>query len=127
MKRFKNRLSLQLLEERAVPAFPASFALGGLDVLVEVHTARELESVLDCEPDLVGVNNRNLKTLAVNLETSYELARLAPKTSTLVSESGIETRAQVDGLREAGFRAFLIGEHFMRAADPGEALGALVR
>lgn len=97
-----------------------------LDALVEVHTPDELETVVNSGHSLVGVNNRNLKTFEVDVDTSYTIARLAPPGTLLVSESGIGTRAGMTALRDAGFAAFLIGEHFMRAQDPGAALRALV-
>lgn len=98
----------------------------GLDVLVEVHTVAELEAVLHCEHALIGVNNRDLSTFAVDLDTSFAVARLAPDDVLLVSESGLESRTTINELRRAGFQAFLIGEHLMRADDPGTALRAFV-
>lgn len=98
----------------------------GLDVLIEVHSAAELDAVVDCGHALVGVNNRDLTSFAVDLETSFALARQAPAGMLLVSESGIDSRATIGNLRQAGFQAFLIGEHFMRAEDPGNALRSLV-
>ena len=98
-----------------------------LDVLVEVHTPQELETVLHFGHLLIGVNNRNLKTFEVDVGTSFSIARLAPVDALLVSESGIESRETIDSLRIAGFDAFLIGEHLMRAPAPGDALGLIVR
>ncbi|HEY7545095.1 MAG TPA: indole-3-glycerol phosphate synthase TrpC [Blastocatellia bacterium] len=98
----------------------------GLDALVEVHTAQEMERAVRAGARIIGVNNRDLTTFNVTLETSTHLARLAPAEALLVSESGISTRDDIDRLREAGFKAFLIGEHFMRADDPGESLVRLV-
>ena len=97
-----------------------------LDALVEVHTAQEMDIVVQSGSDLVGINNRDLSTFEVDLGTSHRLARLAPKTTLLVCESGIETRETIDQMRKSGFRAFLIGEHLMRAPDPGEALRSLL-
>ena len=97
-----------------------------LDVLVEVHDAAELERALTAECDLIGVNNRNLHTFHVDLNTSLELAKLIPANVVKVAESGIETTADIARLRDAGFEAFLIGEWLMRAANPGEALRALL-
>jgi indole-3-glycerol phosphate synthase len=96
-----------------------------LDVLVEVHTAEELERAAALGARLIGVNNRNLKTLEVDLETSLRLAELAPADATLVAESGLRTRADIERLQAAGYRAFLIGETLMRAADPRAELAAL--
>ena len=97
-----------------------------LDVLVEVHDTEELEraSRLDC--DLLGVNNRNLKTFETTLETTKALAALAPDDALLVSESGIHTPADIGYLRSLNVHCYLIGEAFMRAADPGTALRALI-
>jgi indole-3-glycerol phosphate synthase len=98
-----------------------------IDALVEVHTAHELEMVLDSRGDLVGVNNRNLRTFDVDIDTSLRLAAVAPDDVTLVAESGIEDRDTIARLRSAGFRAFLVGEHLMRAPHPGAALRELLR
>ena len=96
-----------------------------LDALVEVHTAEELQRASALGAKLIGVNNRNLKTLKTDLETSLRLAEFAPAGSTLVAESGLRTRADIERLQSAGYRAFLIGEALMRAADPLAALIAL--
>lgn len=98
----------------------------GLDALVEIHNREEAEKVLPYDVRLLGVNNRNLHTFVTSLDTSLELAALLPKNLTLVSESGIRTRADIDLLQAAGFNAFLIGEEFMRAEDEGAALKALL-
>ena len=101
-----------------------------LDVLVEVHTAEELDRVLETlgasGTDAIGVNNRNLKTFEVNLETSLELVERIPAGVVRVAESGISTAADLARLRTGGFDAFLIGESLMRQADPGTALAALL-
>lgn len=99
----------------------------GLDVLVEVHDLAETEMVLQYDVRILGINNRNLRTFVTTLETSLSLAATLPRSVTLVSESGIRTRTDIDLLRGAGFHAFLIGEELMRATDEGEALQALVR
>jgi indole-3-glycerol phosphate synthase len=98
----------------------------GLDVLVEIHDEAEAEQVLPFDVRLLGVNNRNLRTFETTLDTSLQLAAQLPRHLTLVSESGIRTRADMDVLRAAGFRAFLIGEELMRSNDEGAALQALV-
>jgi indole-3-glycerol phosphate synthase len=98
----------------------------GLEALAEVHDRAEAEKVLRSEVRLLGVNNRDLRTFVTTLETSLRLAAELPRTLTLVSESGIRTRADIERLRAAGFHAFLIGEELMRAADEGAALRALV-
>jgi len=101
-----------------------------LDVLVEVHTAEELDRVLntlgESGADAIGVNNRNLKTFDVRLETSLELVGRIPSRLVRVAESGIATSDDVARLRDAGFDGFLIGESLMRQADPGAALAALL-
>jgi indole-3-glycerol phosphate synthase len=101
-----------------------------LDVLVEVHTGEELDRVLDAlgagGADAIGVNNRNLKSFEVSLETSLELVERIPSSVVRVAESGIASAVEVRMLRAAGFDAFLIGESLMRQADPGAALQALL-
>ncbi|MDQ3011488.1 MAG: indole-3-glycerol phosphate synthase TrpC [Acidobacteriota bacterium] len=97
----------------------------GLDVLVEIHDRDEMERVLQYDVQLLGINNRNLRTFVTTLDTSIALAAELPKTITLVSESGIRTREDIDRLRTAGFHAFLVGEELMRAGDEGAALRAL--
>lgn len=102
-----------------------------LDVLVEVHTAEELDGVLDAlgetGADAIGVNNRDLKTFEVSAETSMALAGRIPASVVRVTESGISTRDHIARLRNAGFDAFLIGESLMRQPDPGAALAELLK
>jgi indole-3-glycerol phosphate synthase len=98
----------------------------GMEPLVEVHTAAELERVLALGARIVGVNNRDLHTLEVRLETSLELAAMIPEDRIAVSESGLRSAEELRKLRAAGFDAFLIGETFMRQADPGAALRRLI-
>jgi len=101
-----------------------------LDVLVEVHTGEELDRVLDAlgetGADAIGVNNRNLKTFEVTLETSLDLVDRIPASVLRVAESGIAAAADLARLRAAGFDAFLIGESLMRQVDPGAALAQLL-
>jgi indole-3-glycerol phosphate synthase len=96
-----------------------------LDVLCEVHDAEELERALALPVPLIGVNNRNLRTFETSLETTIELQQLMEYDRVLVAESGIHTPEHVAELREAGVHAFLVGEAFMRAEDPGRELQRL--
>ena len=98
----------------------------GLDVLVEVHDATELAIALDAGARIVGVNNRNLRTLEVDVHASDALIAKIPPAVVGVSESGLQTAEDLVRLRALGYRAFLIGERFMTAADPGVALQGLL-
>ena len=97
----------------------------GLEVLLEMHSEPELEYA-ELEPDLCGINNRNLGSFVTDVENSFRLAELLPKEAVKVSESGISNPDTVKALREAGFRGFLIGENFMKTDDPGKALAAFI-
>jgi indole-3-glycerol phosphate synthase len=94
-------------------------------VLVEVHDRDELQRALRLRTPLVGINNRNLRTFEVSLETTLGMLGDVPRDRLLVTESGILARPDVQRMREAGVHAFLVGEAFMRAGDPGQALAAL--
>jgi len=98
----------------------------GLDVLVEVHTADELDRALDAGARIIGVNNRNLRTLEVDVHASEALVDRIPPDVVAVSESGLRTADDLIRLRRLGYRAFLIGERFMAAEDPGAALQGLM-
>ncbi len=97
----------------------------GMAVLVEVHAEQELEAALELATPLIGINNRNLRTFETGLETTLDLLPRIPPGRLLVTESGIATQADVSRLRKHGVQAFLVGESFMRAADPGRALREL--
>ena len=92
--------------------------------LVEVHNAAELEPALASGAEIIGVNNRNLHTFEVSLETSLELAAKIPSGVVKVTESGVHSRADVKRLQAAGYQAFLVGEHLMKSPDPVQALRA---
>ena len=97
----------------------------GLEVLLEMHSDSELEYA-ELEPDLCGINNRNLGSFVTDVDNSFRLAELLPKDAVKVSEIGISNPDTVRALRQAGFRGFLIGENFMKAADPGQALNEFI-
>ena len=97
-----------------------------LDALVEVHTIEELRIALDAGAGIIGVNNRDLKTFKVSLDTSFRLIEEIPDEVVAVSESGLRTASDLERLRSAGFDAFLIGERFMTEPDPGAVLARLL-
>ena len=97
----------------------------GMDVLMEVHNAEELEKVNDFV-DIVGVNNRDLKTFTMDIETSVRLSKLIPDKFVKISESGLDSAKTIHYLRENGFKGFLIGETFMKTKNPGETCRILI-
>jgi indole-3-glycerol phosphate synthase len=97
-----------------------------MEALIEVHTRAELDRALALGARIIGVNNRDLKTLEVKLETSFALVGEIPDDCIAVCESGIRDGAEIERLRAAGFDAFLIGEHLMTQADPAAALSELI-
>jgi indole-3-glycerol phosphate synthase len=99
----------------------------GLDILVEVHTAGELETALQHGARIIGVNNRNLRTLEVDVHASEALIDRMPRDVVAISESGLRSAADLMRLRKLGYRAFLIGERFMAAEDPGGELQGLLK
>jgi indole-3-glycerol phosphate synthase len=125
----------------SIPALRKDFTLGKVQILeaaahhadailliaaiVEVHHAEDLAKAIDSGAAIIGVNNRNLRTFDVNLNTSLDLAAKIPSNTIRVSESGIQTRAHIRTLTQAGYHAFLIGEHLMKSPDPAAALREL--
>ena len=97
----------------------------GLEVLLEMHSEQELEYA-ELEPDICGINNRNLGSFVTDVENSFRLAELLPKDAVKVSESGISNPDTVKALRSAGFNGFLIGENFMKTPNPGQALNDFI-
>jgi indole-3-glycerol phosphate synthase len=98
----------------------------GMDALVEVHTEEEMERASETGATLIGINNRDLHTFEVSLDTSVRLAAKAPERAVLISESGLRVTSDLKRLKVAGFSGFLIGESLMRADDPARALKALM-
>ena len=97
----------------------------GLEVLLEIHSENELEYVTDCI-DLIGVNNRNLGSFHTDVENSFRLAEKLPKGIPHISESGISEAETIIKLRQAGYNGFLMGESFMKTAEPAGALRTLI-
>lgn len=118
-------LIVACLDDAQLADFESCAHALGMDVLVEVHDEAELERALRMKTPLVGVNNRNLRTFEVSLDTTLSLRPRLPGGRLLVAESGILVQADVQRLRAASVDAFLVGEAFMRAPDPGQALAAL--
>lgn len=112
-----DRLALQALHRAAIEA--------GLEVLVEVHDAAELELALELDPAIVGVNSRDLKTLTTDLAVGRKLIARIPRDRLAVAESGIRTRAELLDLSSRGYRGFLIGESLLRSGDPAARLREL--
>jgi indole-3-glycerol phosphate synthase len=119
-------LIVAALDPRALAALHARALALGLDVLVEVHSAGELTVAIDAGAQIVGVNNRNLRTLEIDVTASETLAAQMPRGMVTVSESGLKAAADLVRLRQLGYKAFLIGERFMTAGDPGQALRELL-
>jgi indole-3-glycerol phosphate synthase len=113
-----QQASLRQLQQRA-------WALG-LATLVEIHDEGELDRAVDSGARIIGVNNRNLRTLTVDVDASYRLAARIPANVVAVSESGLQTRADLERLSTAGYRAFLIGERFMTDGNPAAAISGLI-
>lgn len=118
-------LIVACLDAAAMAELEAIASALGMDTLVEVHDEVELDRALELRTPLIGINNRNLRTFEVSLETTIALLPKLPADRLAVTESGILARADVSRMRDAGVHAFLVGEAFMRADDPGAALAAL--
>jgi indole-3-glycerol phosphate synthase len=119
-------LIVAALTQSELQALMAAATDLGLDTLVEVHDDDELARAIDAGARIVGVNNRNLRTLEVDVRTSEALIARVPRDIIAVSESGLRSAADLLRLRDLGYRAFLIGERFMAAEDPGAMLRALI-
>jgi indole-3-glycerol phosphate synthase len=119
-------LIVAALDQRELVALAASARAQELDVLCEAHDELELERALDAGFDLIGINSRNLRTFEVDLNTAFRLAEKMPHKCLPVAESGIESGADLVKLRSSGYKAFLIGESLMKAANPGETLKKLI-
>ena len=118
-------LIVSILDAESLSALSSLAREQGLDVLIEVHDQEELELALAQGPGLIGINNRNLHTFSVSLDTTIHLLENIPDDVMVISESGISTRQDVERLVAAGVSGFLVGESFMRAASPGEQLKKL--
>lgn len=120
-------LIVAALDGRSLRSLAAVAAAEGLDVLVEVHDEGEMRVAIDTGADLIGINNRDLRTFVTTLEVTRRLAPLVPAGTVVVAESGIKSRDDIATLRAAGVGAFLVGEQLMAAPDPGSALESLLR
>jgi len=118
-------LIVAALEDAQMAALEAAAIDFGMDVLVEIHDGAELDRALRLRTPLLGINNRNLRNFSVTLDTTFNLLPRIPADRLVVTESGILTRRDVSMMKDRGVHAFLVGEAFMRAPDPGAALTAL--
>jgi indole-3-glycerol phosphate synthase len=119
-------LIVAALDEGALRDLAARAAAEGLDTLVEVHDEHELEIALRAGSDLIGINNRDLRTFETSLDVSRRLAPLVPPGAVVIAESGIRSAADLSSLAAVGVHAFLVGEQLMAAEDPGKALASLL-
>jgi len=118
-------LIVAALDDARLAALEACARDFGMAVLVEVHDARELDRALELATRLIGINNRNLRTFDVSLATTLDILERVPAERLVITESGILAPGDVALMRSRGVHAFLVGEAFMRAADPGAALATL--
>ncbi len=119
-------LIVSALDDRSLRALARSAAEHGLAALVEVHDVEECKRAIDAGASIIGVNNRNLRTLEVDLHASRDVAALLPPGVIGISESGLKTPADLQTMQALGYRAFLMGERFMIEPDPGSALSGLI-
>jgi indole-3-glycerol phosphate synthase len=119
-------LIVRLLRDEQLTEYIQIAAQLGLDSLVEVHTREELERAIAVGTDIIGINNRNLETFSTDLMTTLDLASIIPEEKIIVSESGINTREDIDILMKSGIHSFLVGETLMRADDIGRKLKELL-
>ena len=119
-------LIMALLDSRTYAGLSRLAGELGLDVLVEVHDAEELKAALEQKPAAIGVNNRNLKDLTVDVEMTFDLLDKIPRGTCIVSESGIQSPATIERLRKAGVNAALIGESLLRSSDTAGLLKSFV-
>jgi indole-3-glycerol phosphate synthase len=119
-------LIVAALDDRSLKALARSASDHGLAALVEVHNAGECARAIDAGATIIGVNNRNLRTLEVDLKASHEVATMLPPGVIGISESGLKTSADLQAMTDLGYQAFLMGERFMIEPDPGAALAGLI-
>ncbi len=115
-------LIVAVLDRREIEEYLSLARSLGMNCIVEVHGERELETALLAGSEIIGINNRDLRTFDVSLDTSKRLSGMVPEGKILISESGISSVKDMDGLMACGIDTFLIGETFMKASSPGEAL-----
>lgn len=115
-----------MLEAALIEELDAAAHALGLDTLIEVHDHGDIEKICGCAPSIIGVNNRSLKTMATDIQTSVRLAGDMPAETCKISESGIKNNADIRMLRDAGYVGFLIGESLVTPPDPGAALRELI-
>ena len=113
-------LIASILSKKEIKQFSLSAKELGIEVLLEIHNKEELEKSIMPSIDMIGVNNRNLKTFKVNLDVSRELSEYIPKEFLKISESGINSIQSIGNLKSYGFDGFLVGENFMKTKDPGK-------
>jgi indole-3-glycerol phosphate synthase len=119
-------LIVAALDDQSLVSLSSAARDLGLSALVEVHNAEECRRAIAAGASIIGVNNRNLRTLQVDLEASRDVARLLPSSAIGISESGLKTPADLQAMTALGYRAFLMGERFMIEPDPGAALAGLI-